>query len=227
MLYNVDSATTRAITTARSAKSTPRISGTRVIWADSRNGDDDVYSVDIATGIESLIAGGAGSQTVGDISGNRIVYSSTDANGANGAVYVFTLSGPPASDLPPGCDPAKTDLVANTTTTLTQSARRPVYANKTFQAQVGSTYYLCVDNGRADGSQRTTHILGAVDNALVLMPSDFRPEKDPQRHVAQKLAIGADYSHGHAPRGTLTHRWDAALFADSNATITVSIRVAK
>jgi beta propeller repeat protein len=228
MLYDLSSGSTRALTTARSGKSTPRVSDTRVVWTDNRSGSDDVYSLDLTTNVEALLAGGPGSETVGDISGNRVVYSSTDAAGGNGVVYLFTYTvTTPPSDLPFGCDPAKTDLVDGPTT-LTETSRRPVYASHRFSAQTGKTYYICVDNGKPDGSMRSAHVLAAVDNAMVLSPADFKPEKDPPRHVAEKLWIGKDrHGRDHGPPHLDPHQWDAALFASGNATISVSIRVAK
>jgi beta propeller repeat protein len=72
-LYDLKAATTRQLTTAVSGKSTPRISGKRIIWADGRNGADfDVWSFDLSTNLEDILAGGAGTRFPGDISGNRL-----------------------------------------------------------------------------------------------------------------------------------------------------------
>lgn len=248
-LYDTAAGTTRALTNVVSNKSMPRISGTRIIWTDNRLSTDDVWSLDLATGIQDLLAGGPGSQSAGDVSGTRAVYSSTDAIGANGSVWLFTFAGGTIDPLPVGCDPAKTNLVDGPTG-LHQVTHRPVYAHHRFTSQPGKTYYLCVDNGLADGSQRSSHVVAAVDGRLVLTPSDFKPDANPPRHVAAKLDLDdeqgddqgqcgdAGEHHDRGPRGNELghlqgggdchgHRWNAALFAQPNSTIAVSIRVAK
>ncbi len=220
-LYDLTSGITRPLTTVASAKSTPRISGSRVIWTDNRNGDDDVFLLDLSTNSESLLAGGAGSQTVGDVSGNRVVYASTDASG-NSSVFLFTIAAPPPPDLPPGCDPAKTTLVDGPVT-LTESTRRAAYGEHEFATQPGRTYYVCVDNGRADGSGKSSHVLVAVDDQTVLTPANFMPQSNPPAHVAAPLS----FHHRDDGDDSGEHEWRAALFAQPGTTITVSIRVAK
>jgi beta propeller repeat protein len=218
MLYNVVSKNRSTLTTAASDKSTPRISGNRVVWSDNRNGTDDVWSFDLATRAEALLAGGPGSQTVGDISGNRVVYSGTDASGQNSGVYLFTYAGPPESNLPVGCDPSRTDVV-NGPVTLTQpSAGRAGTDPRSFVSQPDRTYYVCVENGLADGSRRSAQAAVVVDNGMVLIPADFKPQNDPPRYVAAKLSL----------TGT-QHRWEAAVFgrATPPSLISVTIRVAK
>lgn len=255
--YDLVAGTTKQLTTATSSKSTPRISGTRIVWTDNRLGTDDVWLRDLSTGVEDLLAGGPGSQQVGGISDSRVVYSSTDASG-NTTVWLFTIATPPPDPLPPGCDPAKTNLVDGPVT-LSEPTRRPVYAHHKFSAPAtGKTYYLCVDNGKPDGSQRSAHVIAAVDGDVLLRPADFKPAANPPRHVA--VAIDFDHERGdddddcadddrqmmggaHAAKGMLTmwqfghereehhgcgaHHWDAVLFAQPSTTIAVSIRVAK
>ena len=214
---------TTAITTAASAKSQPRVSGNRIVWNDQRSGDYDIYGYDLTTKAESKILGQAGvDETLGDIDGDRVVYQTS-----TGGVFVFTFGGVVPSDLPTGCDPAKTDLV-DSAVTLTQPTRRPVYASRNFQTLAGKTYYVCVDDGAADGSHRTGQVIVTVDHGVVLTPADFKPEKNPPRHVAAKLDFDDTHGRGHddRPPPTGKHEWDAALFG-AGGTITVSIRVAK
>jgi TolB protein len=220
-LYNLTAKTKRQLTTVASAKSTPRISGNRVVWTDARGGDKDIYSFDVATGTETALVATRGlDESTGDIDGNRLVYSN-----ANGNVFVYTYPGAAPSDLPLGCDPSRTDLVV-APQTLTQLTKRPVYASGAFVSQAGRTYYLCVDNGKPDGSQRGSQILAAVDNGVVLSPGDFMPQKDPPKHVATKLTLTLDRRGRDASAGS-QHAFDVALFSQPISTITVSIRVAK
>jgi beta propeller repeat protein len=250
-LYDLTTAATRQLTTAVSNKATPRISGSRLIWTDNRRGTDDVWSLDLSTGVEDILAGGPGSQTVGDVSDTRAVYSSTDATGANDSVWLFTFAGGSIDPLPVGCDPAKTNLVQGPVP-LHETTRRPVWAHRKFTSVPGKTYYICVDNGKPDGSERSSHVVAAVDGHLALTPADFQPANNPPKHVAAKLdldrargddddceeehhergdrgsnhvrAHGFDEGGHHCSNG---HHWDAALFAQPGTSIAVSIRVAK
>jgi beta propeller repeat protein len=249
-LYDLSTgAAPRQLTRAASSKSTPRVSGTRVVYSDNRLGTDDVWMFDFAANTDNLLAGGPGSQTTGDISGTRVVYNSTDATGANGTVWMLTLAGDDSHDLlPPGCDPAKTKLVDGPVA-LSQTRRRPVYAHDKFAVTPGRKYYLCVDNGKPDRSQRSSHVLAAVDGNVVLTPSDFKPDQNPPRHVAAAIDFdhrrGDDHDdcaedhHARHSRGLEVmrplgdehdcnvHHWDAALFAQPGTSIAVSIRVAQ
>ena len=227
-LYSVSGNTTTPLTTVASAKSQPRVSGNRVVWNDQRGGDYDIYSYDLTAHSEAKVLGQAGvDETLGDIDGDRLVYQTS-----NGAVFVFTFSGVVPSNLPFGCDPDKTDLVQGPTTS-SQSSRRPVYSGHSFQTLPGKSYYVCVDDGAADGSHRTSQVMVAVDNGIVLTPADFKPENNPPAHVAVPLLIdkmhGRFHDHDHDDDDGIggVHKWSAALFGQAGSTIAVSIRVAK
>jgi hypothetical protein len=177
-----------------------------------------VFAYDLSTGVEDLLAGGPGGQTVGDISGDRAVYSDTTANGGSGGVFLFTFKSGSSSGLPLGCDPALTDLVDGPTT-LAMNTMRAVYARGTFDTIAGRNYYLCIENGLPDGSRRAKNVIAAVDGAIVITPSDFQPHTNPPRYVATQLTFER--------RGwAASHEWDAALF-QNGATIAVSVRVSK
>ncbi len=241
-LYSMSAASKRQLTTAASQKSSPRVSGSRVVWSDKRSGSFDVYSYDLGTATESpLITSPSVDETVGDLDGDRLVYATS-----TGGVFLYTFPGVQPSNLPVGCDPAKTDLVDGPQV-LTQTTRRPVYGSHKFQTQTGRTYYLCIDNGKPDGSQRSGQVMAAVDNGVVLSPADFKPQQDPPRHVAAALnfqldrrnrGVGqhGDDRHGEDDGGehggkvganVSQHEWDVALFGAPPTTIAVSIRVAK
>jgi beta propeller repeat protein len=53
----------------------PRIDGTKIVWADLRAGNADIYWLDLATGVSAPIAVCSVSQDVPDISGRRVAYS--------------------------------------------------------------------------------------------------------------------------------------------------------
>jgi TolB protein len=58
----------------------PAIDGNLVVWADSRNGNHDIYGYDLAKGVEFPIYVGPGDQYFPAVSGNLVVWES-DLNG--------------------------------------------------------------------------------------------------------------------------------------------------
>jgi beta propeller repeat protein len=70
----------------------PRISGTRVVWADDRTFDWDIHAYDLATGRESVLVDGPGDQRMAAIDGDRVVYVDNGPGTTNG-VYVFDFGG--------------------------------------------------------------------------------------------------------------------------------------
>jgi beta propeller repeat protein len=58
----------------------PRIDGLKVVWEDWRQGQEDVYWLDLATGAGGPIAGSSASEVWPDISGDRVVYAKHRAN---------------------------------------------------------------------------------------------------------------------------------------------------
>jgi beta propeller repeat protein len=224
-IYNTTTRTTRQLTSAVSNKLQPRISGTRVVWSDDRGGDFDVYTYDLAAGVEDKLAGGAGDQMLADMDGNRVVFTS-NATGFE-QVYLFTLSAPPPPPPPPnlpfGCDPSKTDLV-DSAVTLTRTSQNVVSATRMFATKAGKSYFVCVDNGLPSGAERTAQLLFSVDNKVILTPADFKPNSNPPQWVSQPILTGM----GHGPLPGNLHAWSSALFGvNVPATVTVSIRVQK
>ncbi|MBN1818318.1 MAG: hypothetical protein JW828_13240 [Sedimentisphaerales bacterium] len=62
------------VTTNSSAQSMPSVSGNRIVWADSRNGNYDIYLYDIGTSMERSICTMPQAQWYPDIDGSRIVW---------------------------------------------------------------------------------------------------------------------------------------------------------
>jgi TolB protein len=232
--YDFETRVTTQLTDAESMKLFPRISGSRVGWADDRSGDLDLYSYNLAQGVEEPLVVGAGDQFLSDIDGNRVVYTS-NASGFE-EVYLFTLDGPPpVHPLPFGCDPELTSEVI-APFDLAVSDRRPVFTSKHFQADSRKSYFVCVENGEPDGSERTAHLLFGVDGRVVLTPADFKPDANPPQHVAAPLVFkpgACDHRDHDDPTdcdlsaGVGEHLWATALFGPSPAHVHISIRVKK
>ncbi len=204
--YDLTTKATKQLTSVASSKVLPRISGNRIVWSDDRNGNLDLYLYDLSTASELPLVTGAGDQFLSDIDGDRVVY--TDNSAGFEQVYLFTFDAPPPPppSLPPGCDPTKTNAVG-ASVSMTKSGWRPSYAWGEFAPQANKTYWVCVDNGMPDGSQRTTQFLFSVGWDMLLTPSDFRPAANPPRHVATQLPTPTaghhhnQYCHHHDERG--------------------------
>jgi beta propeller repeat protein len=92
-LKNLSTGVSKQISTTASDKASPRISGNRVVWADDRAGNWDLYTYDLSTGIESPLVTGAGDQLDPDIDGDHVVY--TDNASGFEQVMMFTYAPPP------------------------------------------------------------------------------------------------------------------------------------
>ncbi len=103
---------------------------------------------------------------------------------------------------------------------MVKTSIKTTSAKGAFDSVQGNRYYMCVENGLADGSRRTASLAAAVDGQIVLSNADFRPIADPPRWVAAELSIRDD-----GPIGR--HGWNLAISSLTQATVTVSIRVAK
>ena len=60
----------------------PDIDAGVVVYSDDRLGDFDIYAYNLATGVETLVAGGPGDQIDAAISGNRVVWTQNDGTEA-------------------------------------------------------------------------------------------------------------------------------------------------
>jgi len=76
--------------TVASRKGCPAISGLRVVWADNRSGNFDIYMLDLNTMIEQAIVTGPAVQTEPATDGGRVVWR--DHRNGNGDIYMLDLS---------------------------------------------------------------------------------------------------------------------------------------
>jgi beta propeller repeat protein len=220
MAFDITTGLTTQLTTVASHKTMPRISGNTVVWTDDRNGTNnlDIFTYDLSTGIEQSLVTDPGNQFLSDLDGNRVVYTS-DQTGFN-QIYLFTLTAPPPPPLPLGCDPARTDEVKSLR--LDRRTLRPVFGDGSFSSVNGRSYFVCVNNGLPDGSDRTSSLLFTVDQQIVLGPDSFKPNSNPPAHVAAPLPLGLH------KRPVTTHNFTASLFGPRvPSTVTVTIRVSK
>lgn len=222
MAYDLTTGATRQLTRVPSVKVTPRVSGNRVVWADDRGGDLDIYLYDLETDTEELLVRAPGDQLLTDIDGGRVVYQSNETGFEQ--IYLFTFAAPPPKPkVPLGCDPKKTDPY-DAAVVMTRSSRDPVFASGTFSPAEGRVFYVCVENGKPDGTQRSGQFLFSIDGKVVLTASDFKPQNAPPRFVAAELL---DARRGRGRPGH-KHVWSAALFgAQVPSTATITVRVSK
>jgi len=231
---NLATGVTRQITTAPSNKVQPRISGTRVVWADDRNGNLDVYTYDLATNVEDVLVAGTGDQMLSDIDGSRVVYTSNESGFES--VYLFTIAAPPPPpppppSVPPACDPSKTKaLAAPLTVSRTgrgQTMGMRIYMTEGEDDDELRKAVLCVENGKPDGSERTTQVMAIHDNSVVLTPADFRPASDGTlpRWVVVPLRIATERPM-HLLAASLVGQAKGRGLGDRQ-TVTLTVRVPK
>ena len=93
--------TSTQMTTDPNTQTDPAISGDIVMWTDDRNGNDDVYFLDLTTFVETQVTSNPADQELGDVSGGWIVYTDTQVavdgivayDIASGASTVVTSGG--------------------------------------------------------------------------------------------------------------------------------------
>jgi len=81
--------TERQITTDPHDQERAAISGDRIVWLDSRNGNNDIYMFDLATGTARQVTTDPNDQAAPAISGDRIVWQ--DARNGGGDIYMFDM----------------------------------------------------------------------------------------------------------------------------------------
>ena len=77
-------------TVAPSIQWMPAASGSRVVWVDQRNGGNDIYLYDMATGTERAITTATGDQMWPEIDGNRIVWM--DHRSGSWEIWLYDLT---------------------------------------------------------------------------------------------------------------------------------------
>src|SRR6266571_850217 len=82
--------TERQITTDPHDQERAAISGDRIVWLDSRNGNNDIYMFDLATGTARQVTTDPNDQAAPAISGDRIVW--TDGRNGNFDIYMYDLA---------------------------------------------------------------------------------------------------------------------------------------
>src|SRR6266576_730108 len=81
--------TERQITTDPHDQERAAISGDRIVWLDSRNGNNDIYMFDLATGTARQVTTDPNDQAAPAISGDRIVWQDASNGGAD--IYMFDM----------------------------------------------------------------------------------------------------------------------------------------
>jgi beta propeller repeat protein len=79
----------RQLTTSPGPQFDPAISDNIVVFTDSRNGNDDVYYIDLLTGIETQLTTATTPQRLHDVDGTRIVY--TDLSSLSMHIMLFDI----------------------------------------------------------------------------------------------------------------------------------------
>lgn len=87
----VGSTSSMSVATADGAQRTPSVSGDTIVWADERNGDEDIWLYDLRTGVTRPVSSAAGKQALPSIDGTAIV--AEDYRGGNSNLYLYGLDG--------------------------------------------------------------------------------------------------------------------------------------
>jgi TolB protein len=87
--YDLISQSRTQLSTVASNKIRPRISGSRVIWTDDRNGNLDIYLYDFSLQKEFALIASPSHEYLADIDGERVVYTSNERGAEE--VYLFTF----------------------------------------------------------------------------------------------------------------------------------------
>jgi beta propeller repeat protein len=125
--YDFGTHSIQQLTTVSSSKTQPRVSGSRVVWSDDRNGADDLYVYDFATGRESPLVTGPGDKTQPNIDGDRVVFTYKEPTSALLSVDLFTFASTTTA-LATSLNPSMFGQPVTLTAPSPQSASRPLAA---------------------------------------------------------------------------------------------------
>jgi len=89
-LYDIATSTEKRLSPDGSDQGDPTISGTRVVYSDTRSGNSDIYLYDLATNSEKRLTTNDADQYHPTISGTRVVYD--DDRSGNSDVYLYDLA---------------------------------------------------------------------------------------------------------------------------------------
>src|SRR5688572_6547050 len=81
------SGTTTQLTTNPLPQLDPAIAGDLVVFTDQRNGNDDVYFVDVASMVETQVTSSVTNQRLNDVSAGTIVFTDLTAPGTRVQAY--------------------------------------------------------------------------------------------------------------------------------------------
>src|SRR5437899_5211998 len=80
----------RQLTTNPAPQLDPSISGDIVVYTDQRNGNDDIYFMNLSTGVETRVTTSTAPQRLHDVSGGLIVY--TDLTPPAARIHTYEIA---------------------------------------------------------------------------------------------------------------------------------------
>ncbi len=223
--YNLSTGLTQRLSTVSSFKGWPRISGSRVVWPDNRNGNFQIYTYDLSAGTEDLLIGGAtGDREISTLSGSTVLYTSTETGYSS--VFLATINPPtaPADTLPQACNSLYTNLL--TSTPLSSDPVNPTQTSGQYIVQankqgITKAYWMCIVDGNSDRSARTNHITAIHDGTTVLTQANITPAYYPNHYYAVQLEPAGS-------QAGIQHAWTVKMpNLTPTASLAVQIRVYK
>jgi beta propeller repeat protein len=82
----------RQLTTNPAPQLDPSMSGAIVVYTDQRNGNDDVYFMNLSTGVETRVTTSTAPQRLHDVSGGLIVYTDITAPAGTARIHTYEIA---------------------------------------------------------------------------------------------------------------------------------------